>query len=306
MRPTLDETPTPAPRPPQRRRRPFTRARIVRVLKEQVASRAILLLIAAFFVMPLYWMVVTALKTPEELGAFPPTLLPQVVRWQNFVDAVNFIPFGRYFLNTLIIATFGTIGTTLSSFVVAYGFSRLRWPYRDAIFYTVLASIFIFVRFPVNPITMVPLFVLFAKLGWVNTFLPLIVPTFFGNPFYIFLLRQFLLQIPREISEAARIDGANELQIMRHVVMPLAKPALAVVAIFAAFMLWNDFLGPLIYLQDQDMYTLSVGLQFYQSTHDTQWNLLMAASTLVVLPQLVIFFFFQRYFISGITLGSVK
>lgn len=294
---------TPPSRPP---RRPVTRARVLRLLKEQVLSRTVLLVIAAFFLMPLYWMLITALKTPEELSLFPPTLWPREVRWDNFVDAVTFIPFPRYFWNTLVITTLGTIGATMSSFFVAYGFARLRWPYRDLVFYTVLASIFIFVRFPVNPITMVPLFVLFAKLGWVNTILPLVVPTFFGNPFYIFLLRQFLMQIPREISEAARIDGANELQIMRHVVLPLARPALAVVAIFAAFMLWNDFLGPLIYLQDQDKYTLSVGLQFYQSTHDTQWNLLMAASTLVVLPQLAIFFFFQRFFISGITLGSVK
>lgn len=293
--------------PPSRRpRRPVTRARILRVLKEQVLSRTVLLVIVALFLMPLYWMMITALKTPEELSLFPPMLWLREVRWDNFVDAVTFIPFPRYFWNTLVITTLGTIGATMSSFFVAYGFARLRWPYRDLVFYTVLASIFIFVRFPVNPITMVPLFVLFAKLGWVNTILPLVVPTFFGNPFYIFLLRQFLMQIPREISEAARIDGANELQIMRHVVLPLTRPALAVVAIFAAFMLWNDFLGPLIYLQDQDKYTLSVGLQFYQSTHDTQWNLLMAASTLVVLPQLAIFFFFQRFFISGITLGSVK
>ena len=269
-------------------------------------SRLVLIAMAAFFLAPLYWMFVTALKSPAELSQFPPTLWPQDVRWSNFIDAVTFIPFGRYFFNTTLIAVLGTIGTTLSSFVIAYGFSRLRWPGRDIVFVTVLASIFIFVRFPVNPITMVPLFVLFAKIGWVNTFLPLIVPTFFGNPFYIFLLRQFLLQIPFEISDAARIDGANEFQIMRHIVLPLSKPALAVVAIFAAFMLWNDFLGPLIYLQDQDMYTLSVGLSFYQGTHDSEWHLLMAASTLVVLPQLVIFFFFQRFFIQGITLGSVK
>lgn len=305
MRPPGAPPPVHEPRRPARRR-PVTRAGVMRFLKEKVASRMLLIAVAAFFLAPLYWMFVTALKSPAELSQFPPTLWPREPQWGNFVDAVTFIPFGRYFFNTVVIAALGTIGTTLSSFVVAYGFSRLRWPGRDIVFVTVLASIFIFVRFPVNPITMVPLFVLFAKMGWVNTFLPLIVPTFFGNPFYIFLLRQFLLQIPREISDAARIDGANEFQIMRRVVLPLCKPALAVVAIFAAFMLWNDFLGPLIYLQDQDRYTLSVGLSFYQGTHDTQWHLLMAASTLVVLPQLAIFFFFQRFFLEGITLGSVK
>lgn len=289
-----------------RRRRPITRGRVLGFVKDRVLSRILLLLMAGFFFMPLYWMIVTALKTPPELSVFPPTLIPREVRWQNFVDAVTFIPFGRYFLNTTYITLVGTFGTVVSSFVIAYGFSRLNWPGRDALFYTVLASIFIFVQFPVNPITMVPLFILFAELGWVNTFLPLIVPTFFGNPFYIFLLRQFLMQIPREISEAARIDGASEWQVMRFVIAPLARPALAVVAIFAAFMIWNDFLGPLIYIQDQSKYTLSIGLSFYQSTHDTQWNLLMAASTLVVLPQLVIFFLFQKAFISGITLGSIK
>lgn len=280
--------------------------RIWRWLRLRLLTRLLLIVMAAFFLSPLYWMVVTALKGNVELTLFPPTLWPRDPQWQNFADAIAFIPFARYFFNTMVIVVFGTIGSTLSSFLIAYGFSRLRWPGRDIVFYTVLGSIFIFIQFPVNPITMVPLFVLFAKLGWVNTFLPLIVPTFFGNPFYIFLLRQFLMQVPQEISEAARIDGASEFQILRHVITPLARPALAVVALFAAFMLWNDFLGPLIYLQDQSKYTLSIGLTFYQSTHDTQWNLLMAASTLVVLPQLLVFFVFQRFFVTGITLGSVK
>lgn len=287
-------------------RPPLSWHRIWSWTRLHVLTRLLLIVMAAFFLSPLYWMVVTALKGNVELTLFPPTLWPRDVQWQNFVDAVQFIPFARYFANTMIIVVFGTIGSTLSSFVIAYGFSRLRWPGRDIAFYTVLGSIFIFIQFPVNPITMVPLFVLFAKIGWVNTFLPLIVPTFFGNPFYIFLLRQFLMQVPHEISEAARIDGASEFQIVRHIILPLARPALAVVALFAAFMLWNDFLGPLIYLQDQSKYTLSIGLTFYQSTHDTQWNLLMAASTLVVLPQLLVFFVFQRFFITGITLGSVK
>jgi multiple sugar transport system permease protein len=153
---------------------------------------------------------------------------------------------------------------------------------------------------------MVPLFIIFAQLGWVNSFLPLIVPMFFGHPLYIFMLRQYLRGLPIELSDAARVDGANEWQILRHVILPLCKPALAVVAIFAAVYAWNDFLGPLIYLQDESKYTLSIGLQLFRSVHDVQFNLLMGASALVVLPIVVIFLLFQRQLIEGVTMGSLK
>jgi multiple sugar transport system permease protein len=201
-----------------------------------------------------------------------------------------------------VIITVGvTIGAVISNTVVAYGFSRIRWPGRDIIFYIVIATVFI-----PFPVIMVALFDIFAKLGWVNTFNPIIVPAFFGNPFYIFLLRQFMLSIPSELSDAARVDGANEFQIFYRVVLPLTKPAVTVVAIFAAITAWNEFLLPLIYLQDEEKYPLSIGLALFRQTHDVTFNLLMAASTLVVIPVVILFLAFQRFFIEGITVGGVK
>lgn len=264
-------------------------------------SRIILIAAAVLYTTPMYWMISTALKGSAELAIYPPTLLPQEWHWENFTKAINYIPFGRYLFNTLIITFFSVIGATISNLIVAYGFSRIQWRGRDLIFGLVVATIF--VPFPV---TVIPLFVTFAKLGWINTFLPLIVPTFFANPFYVFLLRQFLMQIPFEISESAKVDGASEWQILWYLILPLARPALAVVAIFAAIAAWNDFFGPLIYLQDESKYTLSIGLQMFRSTHQVEWSLLMAASTLVVLPVIIIFLLFQRSFIEGITLGSIK
>jgi multiple sugar transport system permease protein len=272
-----------------------------RAFRGQLVSRVILIVGSLLFITPLFWMLSTALKEPAELGVFPPTLIPLHWRWDNFTQAVNAFPFLRYLSNTLIITIFSTIGAVVSNLFIAYGFSRIKWRGRDLIFGIVVATIF--VPFPV---TLIPLFIIFAKLHWINTFLPLIVPSFFGNAFYIFLLRQFLLQIPFEISEAARIDGASELQILRYLILPLARPALSVVAIFAAIAAWNNFLGPLIYLQDESHYTLSIGLQMFRSEHDVQFNLLMAASTLVVLPVIVIFLVFQRAFIENITIGSVR
>jgi multiple sugar transport system permease protein len=272
---------------------------------KRLGARAILIIVAAAFVLPLYWMVVTALKTSQELTAFPPTLFPSSLQWDNFIDTVNFIPFGRYFLNTLIITALSVVGAVFSSLVVAYGFSHIEWPGRDFLFYVVVATIFI-----PFPVTIVPLFVLFAKLGWIDTYLPLIVPMWFGaafpGPLYIFLLRQYLKQIPLELTDAARVDGAREWQVLLHVVLPLARPALAVVAIFATVYTWNDFLGPLIYLQDESRYTLAIGLQFYRSQYDVEFNLLMGAATLVILPLVVLFLVFQRQFIEGATAGSLK
>lgn len=275
--------------------------RLATFLQGQVFTRVILVLGALFFVTPVYWMLITSMKTPEELAAFPPALLPQRWSWDNFRAAIDYIPFWRYFLNSLIVAVCTAIGAVLSNFIVAYGFSRVQWKGRDTLFLLMLSTIFI-----PFPVTMVPLFVLFAKLNWINTFLPLIVPAFFGSPYYIFLLRQFLMQLPGEVTEAAKIDGASEAQVMRFVVLPLAKPALTVVAIFAFIAAWNDFLGPMIYLQDDSKYTLAIGLQMFRSTHAVSLNLLMAASFLSVLPIIVLFVLFQRAFIDGITVGSIK
>ena len=275
-----------------------------RVALNQLGSRLFLISMSLFYLSPMYWMLVTAMKSDQELAAFPPTLWPLNPAWQNFQQATQTFPFLPYLNNTVFYAALTMLGSLLSNFVIAYGFSRIKWPGRDLLFYPVIASIFIFVQFPVNPITMVPLFSLFSQFGLVNSYLPLVLPTFFGNPFFIFLLRQFVLQIPADLSEAARIDGANEWQIMCRIILPITRPALIVVALLAGVNAWNDFLGPLIYLQSDKLYTLSLGLQFFKTMHGIQFNLLMAASCLVVLPVLMVFFFFQRFFIEGITLGS--
>jgi multiple sugar transport system permease protein len=277
-----------------------------RLIPQQVVSRIFLIGMSLFYISPMYWMLVTALKSDQELSRFPPTLWPYSLVWRNFDQATKTFPFLSYLENTVAFAALTMLGSVLSNFVIAYGFSRIKWPGRDLFFYPVIASIFIFIQFPVNPITMVPMFSFFASLGLVNSYVPLVLPTFFGNPFFIFLLRQFMLQIPTDLSEAARIDGANEFQIMHRIILPLTRPALVVVALLAGVGAWNDFLGPLIYLQNEKLYTLSLGLQFFKTMHGIQFNLLMAASCLVVLPVVVVFLFFQRFFLEGISLGSSR
>jgi multiple sugar transport system permease protein len=289
---------------------PKRRRGLGRIFTGSVAPRVILILGAFLFIIPFYWMVVSALKSNHELTQFPPSLIPGEWVWQNFVDAVNYIPFGLYAINSVIITVGVTIGAVISNTLVAYGFSRIQWPGRNLVFYMCIATLFL-----PYPVILVALFDIFGKLpafglqgsqSWVDTFLPLIVPAFFGNPFYIFLMRQFMLGIPRELSEAAKIDGASEIQTFRKVILPLAKPAVVVVAIFSAVGAWNEFLLPLLYLQDSSKYPLAVGLAFYTSQHDVAYNLLMAASTLVVLPIILCFIFAQRFFVEGITVGGVK
>jgi len=275
-----------------------------RLASRRIGARIFLIGTCVFYISPMYWMLVTALKSDRELAEFPPTLWPQEMVWNNFLLATKMFPFLPYLGNTIFYAALTVLGSVLSNFVIAYGFSRIKWPGRDLLFYPVIASIFIFIQFPVNPITMVPMFSFFAKLGLVNSFLPLVLPTFFGNPFFIFLLRQFMLQIPTDLSEAAKIDGANEFQIMFRIILPLTRPALIVVGLLAGVNAWNDFLGPLIYLQNDKLYTLSLGLTFFKTMHGIQFNLLMAASCLVVLPVVVVFLCFQRFFLEGVTLGG--
>jgi multiple sugar transport system permease protein len=271
------------------------------IIPKMFLVRLGLIVMALLFLLPFYWMANTGLKNIEELGAFPPTLWPHAPAWNNFQRAVTYIPFGTFLLNSIILTTGVTIGAAISNPLIAYGFSRIQWPGRDFFFGIVLATIFL-----PFPVLIVALFDIFAKLHWIDTFLPLIVPAFFGNPFFIFLMRQFFLGLPNEISEQARIDGANEFQVFLHVIMPLAKPAIAVVVIFAAVQAWGEFLTPLLFLQDESKYPLSIGLQFYRQEHDVAYNLLMAASTLVVLPVVAVFLAFQRFFIQGVTVGAVK
>lgn len=265
--------------------------------------RIFLILMCMVFILPFYWMISLGLKTNAELAAYPPTLWPHDPQWGNFKLSTETFPFWRYGRNTLIVTTLTIIGALISNPIIAYGFSRIEWPGRDKIFLVVLATVFM--PFPVIIVALVDIY---ANLGWINTFAPLVVPMFFGNAFWIFLVRQFMLQISRDMSDAARIDGANEFQIFYQVIMPQCIPALGVIAIFAGLHAWNDFIGPLIFLTGEDLYTLPIGLTFFAATnaYDVKFNLLMAASTLVVLPIIVLFLLFQKSFINGISIGSIK
>jgi multiple sugar transport system permease protein len=266
-------------------------------------SRLVMLLILILFSLPMYWMIISALKGPEELAMVPPTLFPQEFHWDNFRQATTVMPFWLFFRNTAIITISVVVFSVLSNFIVAYGFSCIEWPGRNKVFFIVLATLFL-----PFPVTLIPMFDMWAALGFVNTWAPLILPALFAGGFFTFLLRQFMLQTPRDMLDAARVDGASEWAIAWRIVFPATRPALTVVAIFAAVGTWNDFMGPLIYLQDQELQTLSIGMEVFRSVNaqDVPFNLLMAASFLVLLPLVILFFIFQRYFVSGISLGGFK
>jgi multiple sugar transport system permease protein len=225
------------------------------------------------------------------------------LRWGNFGKAIEAMKmFPTYLKNTLVLCVLTVIGTVCSSTLVAYGFSRIEWPGRDKVFLLVMATMMI-----PFPVVMVPLFTMFRDIGWIGTLKPLWVPTFFAGAFNVFLLRQFFRTIPKDLSESAKIDGCSELRIFWQIILPLARPAITVVALFQFMGTWNDFLGPLIYLTDQEDFTLALGLQFFQSkSGGTQWHYLMAASTLVVLPVIVLFFLAQKTFIEGISMSGLK
>ena len=271
------------------------------VLLTRLIFLATLLAISVLFILPFFWMLMTSLKAPVELMKWPPGWFPETFRWQNYEEAVTFIPFFRYVGNTLVITLGSIIGVLISCPMVAYGFSHIDWPGRDVLFVVMLMTIMI-----PFPVTMLPLYVLFARIGWINTYLPLVLPLFFGVPFYIFLLRQFFMTIPGELTDAARIDGASEPRIYWQLILPLTKPALATVVLFQFLSSWSDFLGPLLYLRDNDMFTIAVGLQMFHSEHDTEFHLLMAASTILTVPIIAIFYLVQRTFIQGITLTGLQ
>lgn len=278
-------------------RRAGARARTLKTL----AAHAVLIFIGLFFALPFYWLVSTALKPDAQIFQTPPAWIPSPALWENFPKALRTIPFATYTFNTLQICFFSVLGTVLSCSLVAYSLAKLEWRGRNLVFYSLLAAMLL----PAQ-VTLIPTFAIFKTLHWIGTPLPLIVPSFFANAFSVFLLRQFFMTIPQELSDAARIDGCSEWQIYQRIMLPLSKPALATVGLFTFIAAWNDFLGPLIYLNDERTYTLSMGLQRFVSQHGAEWSLLMAASTVMTLPIIVLFFFAQRTFIQGITAGAVK
>ena len=269
-----------------------------------------LLLISVGFVLPFVWMLSTSLKTLDRTMEMPPRFLPDPVVPQNYLTVLQNpkLNFPLLTRNTLIVAVLSVVGTTLSSAIVAYGFAKIRFRGNGTLFGVLLATMMI-----PFPVIMVPLFGIFRWLGehtpvpFLGTLTPLWLPAFFGSAFNIFLLRQFFLTIPAELSEAAQVDGCSDWGIFRRIVLPLARPALAVVALFTFMGSWNDFMGPLVFVQDPSQYTLALGLQTFQSQHGgTEWNLLMAASLLVILPVIVLFFMAQKTFIQGIATTGLK
>lgn len=262
---------------------------------------AVAVAVAVLFLLPLFWMVSSSLKPNYQVLEFPPRWLPSPVQWSNYSEALTYVPFGRYALNTLLVAGMTICGHVLSCTLVAYGFARLRAPGKNVLFVILLATMML-----PYPVTMVPIYIGFARVGWVNTFWPLVVPAFFGSPFYIFLLRQFFLTLPPDLEDSARVDGAGTLQILWRIILPISMPALATVAVFSFQAAWNDFLTPLIYLHDQAKYTISLGLSFFRSSYDVRWAYLMAASLVTMLPVIIVFFLAQRAFIEGIALTGTK
>ena len=255
------------------------------------------------FVAPFVWMISTSIKPLNETMQLPPVWIPSSFQWENYTKAIEAMGmFWRYAGNTIYLCLLSTIGATLSSALAAYGFSRIEWKGRNSLFLLCVATMLI-----PFPVIMVPIYTLFRDLGWIGSFKPLWVPFFLGNAFSIFLLRQFFLGIPKSITEAARIDGCGELRIFFQIILPMSRSALLVVALFTFMYVWNDFLAPLIYLTDQETYTLALGLQSFQSRQGgTEWHYLMAASTMIILPLIVLFFFTQKTFIQGITTTGTK
>jgi len=266
-----------------------------------VAQRAVTILLVAVFVFPFVVMLTTAFKPTDDIFSAPPELWPRTWTLEQFMLAVNQFPFFRYLANTLLISGLSVAGTLLASPLVAYSLAKLEWPGRNLLFVTILATMML-----PPQVTLIPVYMLWNGLGATNSYLPLVVPAFLGTPFFIFMIRQFLLAVPDELIEAARIDGAGELRIYWTIVLPIARPALITSAVFQFVWTWTDFLNPLIYLNDSDKYTLSIGLYSFFGQHGVQWGPLMAACVLFTLPAVVIYIAAQRYFVGGIAAGAVK
>ena len=271
---------------------------------QRLVTYLLLVLVGCGMLLPFAWLVRsslcddrTVIQPLEKLSDF----IPSELHPENYLKVFEAIPFFRYLLNTVIITCSVIVGSILSSSLCAYAFAFCKVPYRKQIFYAVLATIMLP---PV--VTLIPMFILFREIGWIDTFKPLIVPTFFGNAFAIFLFRQFFLGIPSSLIEAARIDGATNLQIWSKLVMPLSKPVIVTVAIFSFMNAWNNFMGPLIYLNSKENWTLQLGLNSFLGEMGGQWNLLMACTVMVLLPIIIVFFCLQRYFIRGISTTGLK
>jgi len=273
-----------------------------KTLPQSILTYLFLIVGSLIMLIPFFWMIVSSLKDQISIFAYPPKFFPDTFNFSNYAEAMSKIKFGLLLKNTLIIVVFGIVGQVVSSTLVAYGFARFNAPGKNALFVLLMATMML-------PwvVTMIPAFVLFRELNWVNTYYPLIVPLFGGNAFFIFLLRQFLLGITRELDEAAKIDGCSSFGILIRILIPLSGPALATIIIFSFNGLWSDFLGPWIYLNNPDKFTMALGLHLFKGSHsEVPWHLVMSASVLFTLPVIAVFFFAQRAFTEGIVMSGVK
>jgi multiple sugar transport system permease protein len=283
---------------------PSRQRRLLRQTMVRLACYAIVALVALLFLIPWIWLVSTSLKAPNQIVEIPPRLAPDPVMWINFWYAVTYIQFPLYLTNTLVISGLTVIGRVISCTVVAYSLANINWPGRGVLFAIVLASLML-----PGQVTIIPLFIIFSRLGWVNTYLPLVAPAFFGDAFFIFLMRQFFMGIPKELTDAAKLDGASHGNIYWRVVLPLSKPALATLITFTFIWTYTDFQGPLIYLKDRALWTLSLGMQGYLQRYGaggTALGAMMAAATLYTLPMILLFFITQKTFIRGIVTTGFK
>jgi multiple sugar transport system permease protein len=285
--------------PATSRGRPLLSMRARRLIK-LVVVYVLLLVLSVAFMLPFLWMISTSLKQSKDVFTFPPSFLPNSFEWRNYIAGWTVLPFNTFLRNSLIVTCANVVGNLISCSLVAFGFARLRARGRDLLFLFLLATIMI-----PREVTIVPRFLLFKQVGLVNTLWPLILPAWFGYPFFIFLLRQFFMSIPHELDDAARIDGASSFGIFTNIILPLSKPALAAVAIFAFIGNWSNVLDPLIYIRSQDLYTLALGLNLFRGVNLTQFNLLMAVSIITLLPVLIVFFTAQKLFIQGVTLTGM-
>jgi len=271
------------------------------LVSQRLGAHLSLIFFGIIFMLPFLWMVSSSLKPSAEIFEIPVRLIPRTFAFTNYPDAIESIRFLRYLGNTFIYAIGLMVGAVLSNVFIGYGFARIDWPGRDIVFIIVIATMML-----PSQVRFIPLFITYSKWGWLETFAPLIVPAFFGNAFFVFLVRQFMLTFPRDLDDAARVDGANELMIFWRIVAPLSKPAIITIAIFDFMWGWHDYINPLVFLRDPDKFTLSVGLRLFFSQYGAEWALLMAAATMFTLPMIVVFFFAQRTFIEGISFTGVK
>jgi multiple sugar transport system permease protein len=278
----------------------LSRGRAVRGVKSTLHYIALLAL-GIVFGFPFYWLVTTSLKVDTQLFVIPPVLFPNPINWLNYPRMFEFLPFFRFIINTGLITALVIAGILISCPLAAYSFARLRWPGRNIAFLGILATMML-----PDQVTLIPQYILFKQFGWIDTWRPLWVPAFFGSAFYIFLLRQFFLTIPTELEDAAKIDGASFFTIYWKIMLPLVKPALASVIVFSFIGSWNNFLGPLIYINTPEKMPISLALRLFQTLHGAEYGLMMAASTIATLPIVILFFFTQRYFIQGIVLTGLK